>query len=335
MFLIVPGPVVSGLLIYTLILNKYHKKYDEIEYKVISKQENMLLWTTYICFGITIIAIFLIPNEISYNLMNVSNTLALVITLCFAVLVPIAILLQKEWTLFVKWRNTILTEIVFVSVGFIVNILVNMPVPFPQIILVMHFTVPGTIVSGFLIYALILNKYHKKYDEIEYKVISKQENMLLWTTYICFGITIIAIFLIPNEIYYNLMNVSNPLALVITLCFAVLVPIAILLQKEWTLFVKFINIILTEIVFVSVSFIVNILVNMDIFGQVLTPFAPLAGCVLLRYVFINSSLFIVNILVNMDIFGQVLTPFAPLAGCVLLRYVFINSSLNSVEDKEL
>ncbi len=198
--------------------------------------------------------------------------------------VCICVLLQKNWPLKVKLRAILIVTIYFEVLGFVILRF------FTSFMFILIFKMPLIIfipvIPGLLIYSLVLNKYHKEYDKIEYKVISKQENMPLQKIYTCLGIATICVCAIPSEVGY----IFNPLSIVISLCISLPIQIVVLLQKGWTTLVKWRNIILIDIVFLSVGFIVNVLFNIFLIGWWVIPFVLLAGCVLLKHIFIKSSL---------------------------------------------
>ncbi len=270
---------------------------------------NLLLFMFFTCTILIHPIIFCLDDVIFQPLIDAVKSIAeensglntyaeIVVPTVFVILlaatpVCICVLLQKNWPLKVKLKAILIIIIYFEVVRFMLQ-------PFSRLyVFIVLFMLLGPIaplilfipiILGVLIYYLILNKYHKEYDKIEYKVISMQENTLLWTTYICLGIATICVCLIEISYIPTERDILNPLYIVISLYISLPIQIVVLLQRSWTLFAKFINIILTDIVFLCIGLIVNVLLNIDMFGLVVTPFAPLAGCVLLKHIFIKSSL---------------------------------------------
>ncbi len=169
-------------------------------------------------------------------------------------------------------------------------------------------------------YDFILKPFHKKYDtDIRYVIIpiSIRKHLLLRFTYIGLFLSMIVIYFYTVNItgipfsekdykgFYMFMEFLLPL-LFYTVLFAIPAQFLVLVQKGWSLGTKITNILVVEAVFLSVYTIIVFL------SYCIITISPI--------LYSNTGSFI---------------PFIVLAGGVLLRHIFMKSSMDALELEEL
>ncbi len=162
----------------------------------------------------------------------------------------------------------------------------------------------------FVPYYLFLLSNHRRYDNAEYTFVYI-DRKLIWST--CIGLFIVLAMLaaftidpvtgIANspkfEKFHIFMILLSP-PLKTSAFFALIVQILVCIQKSWSLSNKIINIVVIEVVFVSIGSIFGLTMYLAEYNPVgflllslyiipFIPFITFTGCVLLRHIFIKSS----------------------------------------------
>ncbi len=206
--------------------------------------------------------------------------------------VGICVFLQKTWPFLEKIRITLFILLCFVLMPqkFLWAIFSYFPGPF--ILLYPFFP----IIIGLLFYRFILIPCHQRYGEVEeiveYKILSVRSRIMLWVTYIALvSIAVILAFVLliialgpPSKVELSIQFTPLKYALFLA------IPTQLFIcMEEWSSRTKIINILIVELVFIGVGFIVSALCYFsDQYSLIITPSIVFAGGVLLRHIFIKS-----------------------------------------------